>query len=825
MNERYIHIITLILLCLFAQQAHAANKLIQGHVVNAIDNSTVKEATIIVNSRAQHITKADEFGLFALECKQGDTIIVEANGFESLQRVITGKEPTLLTFPLLPINVDLNEVVVKAGKYSKKDNPAVELAKKLIKRRDEGKLESLDYYQRTSSQRVAYGLNDFSAKPDNHILNHYSFLAEYADTVTIDQVERMVLPISITHSIVDESFSKETGHRDTVMTSTHAGLDESFDIEGIQAFLAKMICEVDIFQNDIPFMNNRFVSPLSTIGTTYYKYFLGDSVVIESDSCVILEFTPFTPQAMGFNGRLYVTTDSTLFIKRVELSLPKSINLNFIGDMAVTQTYQLLHGARAPISKELIVEFLIFKNAQTLYAQQSTTYSDYNFATGPSFSGSNNDIINRLHGVDDISQMLRKLRSNKSFFWSEFVIKAFALEYIPTATKASDSYFDIGPIGSLFSSNKLEGFRTRLGGRTTTRLSNHFFLDGYLAMGWKDHKLKYRARAVYSLTPKKQFVEEYPISSITLLHQYDTHLLGHDFLYSQADNILFSFSRAPDDKRLYRRITSFTFKQEIKRGLIFSLSLSHNMYEPTVYVPFIDGYGNLYNNYKAWEITFGMRFSPGEKFLVNYHGRTSVTEDAPIFTLSHTFTPSNTALGTRLSNRTELGMQKRFWLSAAGYIDMIVKASKQWNKVHYFDLLLPNANLTYNIQSESYALLNLMEFINDQQLSWDVTYMLNGAIMNRIPLLKKLKLREVISFRGLWGSLKEDNNPDANPELLQLPPEVVYQSMGKKPYMEIGVGIDNILKLFRIDYVWRLTYRDTPGTDRHGIRFSLHFSF
>lgn len=824
MNERLLHIVTLMLLCLFSQWAQAADKLIQGHVVNAIDKSTVKEATIHVNSRG-HMTKTDDLGLFALECKQGDTINVEANGYESLQRVITGKEPALLSFALMPINVDLNEVVVKAGKYSKKDNPAVELAKKLIKRRDEGKLEDLDFYQRTSSRRVAYGLNNFQAQRDNHILNRYTFLADYADTVTIDQVERPVLPISVTHTVTNESFSMAAGHRDTVLTSTHAGLDESFDQDGIQAFLSKMICEVDIFQNDIPFMNNRFVSPLSTIGTTYYKYFLGDSIVVDGDSCVILEFTPFTPQAMGFNGRLYVTTDTTLFIKRVELSLPKSINLNFIGDMAVTQTYQLLHGARAPISKELIVEFVVFKNAQSLYAQQSTIYNDYHFTTGPSFTSSDNDIIDRLHGVDDISQMLGKLRSNKRFFWSEFAIKAFAQGYFPTAKKASESYFDFGPIGSLFSSNKLEGFRTRLGGRTTTKLSSRFFLDGYLAMGWKDHKLKYRARAVYSFTPKKQFVEEYPISSITLQHHYDTHLLGHDFLYSQADNILFSFSRAPDDKRLYRRITMLTFKQEVKRGLIFSLSLSHNMFEPTVYVPFVDGQGNVFKNYKAWEITFGLRFSPGEKFLVNYHGRSPVTEDAPIFTLTHTFTPSSSALGTRLSNRTEIGMQKRFWLSAAGYVDMIVKASKQWNKVHYFDLLLPNANLTYSLQPESYALLNLMEFINDQQLTWDITYWLNGAIMNRIPIFKKLKLREVISFRGLWGSLKKDNNPNSNPELFQLPPEVVYQSMGKKPYMEMGVGIDNILKLFHIDYVWRLTYRDTPGTDRHGIRFSLHFSF
>ena len=818
------HIALLMVMCLSSLVTGATSLYIQGNVANAVDHTPIANAHVTLNSNI--VTATDDMGLFALEAKRGDTIRIEAHGYEHLQLVIGGNEPVLIQFALMPLNVNLDEVVVSAGKYSKKDNPAVELAKKLIKRRDEGRLDCLDSYSRTCTRRVAYGLNNFWARDDNHVLNRFPYLAQYADTVTIAQERRPVLPISVTHSIVNEQGGKTVSKRDSTISTSHAGLDENFDITGIQNFLSKMTGEVDIFQNDVPLMNNRFVSPLSTIGTTYYKYFLGDTVIVDGDRCVQLEFTPFTPQAMGFNGKLCVTADSSLFIKRVELSLPKSINLNFTGNMTVTQSFDRAHcGTRLPKEEEMIVEFKIFEKAQSLYAQQNATYSDYTINGSTSTASTHSSGMENLTSVDSVQNMLSKLRSNKRFFWSEFAIKAMVKGYVPTAAREQDSYVDIGPVFSAFSYNKLEGFRTRIGARTTTRFNRNLFLNGYVAIGWKNFKVNYLARAVYSFTPKQQFIEEYPIRAITLLHHRDTHLLGHDFFSSQADNILFSIARTPDDKRLYRRLTSLSYKHEILRNFIVDLSVSHNTLEATEFVPFIDGNGVERERYKAWQLGINLRYSPSEKYILSYEGRSQVTDDAPVFILSHSFTPGNKKAGTRLSNRTELGFQKRFWLSAAGYLDMIVKASKQWNKVHFLDLIIPNANCTYNIAPESFSLLNVMEFINDQQLQWDVTYHLNGAIFNRIPLFKKLRLREVVSFRGLWGSLKDDNNPALDPDLLRLPPEVVFHSMGKKPYMEMSVGIDNIVRILRLDYVWRLTYRDTPGVDHRGFRFMLHFSF
>ena len=176
-------------------------------------------------------------------------------------------------------------------------------------------------------------------------------------------------------------------------------------------------------------------------------------------------------------------------------------------------------------------------------------------------------------------------------------------------------------------------------------------------------------------------------------------------------------------------------------------------------------------------------------------------------------------------HRTEVGLQKRFWFSAFGYLDVIAKGGKVWNKVPWPLLLLPNANLTYTIQKESYTNMNALEFINDEYASWDITYYMNGNLLNRIPLIRKLQWREVFCFRGLWGHLTDKNNPMKHPtEGLYSFPAGTH-AMGRTPYMEASVGIENIFKFLRVDYVWRMSYRDLPGIQRRGVRMTMSLSF
>ena len=328
----------------------------------------------------------------------------------------------------------------------------------------------------------------------------------------------------------------------------------------------------------------------------------------------------------------------------------------------------------------------------------------------------------------------------------------------------------------------------------------------------------------YSFNEKKHLDMEFPINSLRLRHEYDVDRLGQNYLYTSSDNVFLALKRQPDDKIAYRRLTELEYKLETPSQFSVAAAFQHIIHEATEKIPFDYADGTSRSRYTEAGFKLTLRYAHGEKFYQTRNYRFPINIDAPIVTLTHTFMPKGFLGSLFTLNKTELGVQKRFWFSAFGYSDVIVKAAKIWSRVSYPDLLLPNANLSYTIQPESYSLMNAMEFANDQYLSWDLTYWGNGILFNRLPLIKKLKLREVVSFRGLWGSLTDKNNPELNGDLFLFPEYTGCRPMDSTPYMEMGVGLDNILTFLRVDYVWRLTYR-TPGVDRSGIRIRLHFNF
>lgn len=176
-------------------------------------------------------------------------------------------------------------------------------------------------------------------------------------------------------------------------------------------------------------------------------------------------------------------------------------------------------------------------------------------------------------------------------------------------------------------------------------------------------------------------------------------------------------------------------------------------------------------------------------------------------------------------NRTEFAFEQRYFFSSWGYLDVVAAAGHVWDRTSYTNLLVPNTNISYIVQTREFALLNPLEFVNDTDASLHLTYWLNGAILNYIPYVKKLKLREVVSFHALWGHLSDRNNPALHPDLLRFPGAVCAKGMGKVPYMEMSVGLDNIFRLFRVDYVRRLNYLNNPGIDKWTIQIGLHFNF
>ena len=633
-------------------------------------------------------------------------------------------------------------------------------------------------------------------------------------------------------------------HKQVILGTKSAGIDERIDQENVKKVLDDFMGEIDIFQNDVTLLTNRFVSPLSRIAVDFYKFYLNDTVMVDGERCAVLSFVPFTPQTFGFLGRLYVSLeDTTMFIKRVSMGVPHDINLNYVEHMSIEQDFERApNGARLKVRDNVEVSFKIMPGLPEVFARRETVYRGHNFERpeGGVFNFKAERAVegSAAYMPDEFWQeyrpanahttaatmkgLMQRLRGSKLFYWAEQVVVVLVNGYIPTA---KESKLDIGPLNTLISGNSLEGVRLRLGGMTTVNLSRHWFARGYLAYGTRDKKFKYMGSLEYSFMPKKSLDQEFPIHSVRLTHKYDVDKLAQHYLYTNQDNVFLTLRRHKDVRMQYLRTTRLEYRREWYNHLSIALGIEHNVHEATQYVPFVYNDGTSRQRYTQAGFTAQLRFAPGETFYQARSYRIPINMDAPIVTLTQTYMPKGFMGSLHEVNKTEIGLQKRFWFSAFGYADVIVKGEKVWSKVAYPDLLMPNVNLSYTIQPESYTLMKPMEFINDQALSWDLTYWGNGILMNRLPLIKRLRLREVLTLRGIWGSLSDKNNPALNGDIFQFPSDVSCRAMGNEPYIEAGVGIDNILTILRVDYVWRVTYRDNAGTDRRGIRIQLHFNF
>lgn len=815
---------------------------ITGLVRDSLTHDGIPYASISLMGTSEGTLATDRGGFTVNSRARFSKLRVTAMGYKPKEVEIKPGQGSVVLIDLTATGVELSELVVHKGKekYSKKDNPAVDMIKKLRERRDDNDPRRLPHYGYTQYERMMLGfgnLDDIMSKPEEQ-----AWIEQYADTSLL--TGKRILPISIKETVARDHYGAN-GHKQVILGTSNAGIDERIDQENIKKILDDFMGEIDIFQNDVTLLTNRFVSPLSRIAVDFYKFYLNDTVDVDGERCAVLSFVPFTPQTFGFLGRLYVSLeDTTTFVKRVEMGVPYDINLNYVERMSIVQDFERAADGvtRLKVRDNVEVSFKIMSGVPEAFARRETSYRDHNFERPEgsvfNFKGEQASSNGAAFMPDEFWQeyrpahvrttaatmqgLMKRLRGSKLFYWAEQVIVMMVNGYIPTARV---SKVDLGPLNTLVSGNSLEGLRLRLGGMTNVNLSRHWFARGYAAYGFRDKKFKYMGSLEYSFIPKKAMDQEFPIHSLRLTHRYDVDKLAQHYLYTNQDNMFLTLRRHKDVRMQYLRTTRLEYRHEWYNHFSIALGIEHNIHEATKYVPFIYGDGTSRQRYTQAGFTAQLRFAPGETFYQARSYRIPINMDAPIITLTQTYMPKGFMGSLHEVNKTELGLQKRFWFSAFGYADVIVKGEKIWSQVAYPDLLMPNVNISYTIQPESYALMKPMEFINDQALMWDLTYWGNGILMNRLPLVKRLRLREVLTLRGLWGSLSDKNDPTRTGGLFRFPDDVPCQPMGGKPYIEAGVGLDNILTVLRIDYVWRLTYRDHAGTDRHGIRIALHFNF
>jgi len=745
----------------------------------------------------------------------------------------------------------------KREKHSRKNNPAVELMKKVIAHKKNNKLSENDYYQYNKYQKITMSLNDVT--PEMLEKGMYKKMPFLKDQIELcEETNKFILPISVDETASQKIYRKHPKSEKTIikgMSST--GVNELFATgDMLSTVLKDVFTDVNIYDNDIRLLQYPFISPISSSDAiSFYKFYIMDTTFVDKDKCFHLTFVPNNSQDFGFTGHLYVLADSSYTVKKCTMNLPKKSGVNFVDNMDIIQEFeQLPNGEWVLKTDDMIVEMTLMKIMQGFQIRRTTRYSDYAFDELPQQlfkrKGAEikeadammrgDDFWNQYRPVpltqteSSMDMLVKRLEQMPGFKYVIFVLKAFIENFVETGTKEHPSKVDIGPVNTMISNNYIDGLRLRMSAQTTANLNPHLFFKGYYAYGFKDHRSKYMGEVEYSFNKKEYLPREFPKNSITFSYQYDVMSPTDKFLKTDKDNVFVSFKTSTVDQMSYVRNIALKYENETQFGLKTTVEVKHSTDEPTGGLAYItnDDQKTLVPEIQTMEASLAFRYAPGETFVNTKQRRIPVSFDAPVFTLSHTTGFKGVLGGEYNFNLTEVGLYKRFWFSSWGKIDMFVKGGAQWNKVPFPLLIMPAANLSYILQRETFNLINNMEFLNDRYASLDVSWDLNGKIFNRIPLLKKLKWREAIGFKMLYGHLTDKNNPMKHPgdsELFLFPTRdgrpTSFVMDPKTPYMECSVGIHNIFKILHIDYVRRLNYLDHPDANKWGVRFMVMMTF
>lgn len=831
-----------------ASGAEPARTFIRGIVRDSVSTQGLPYASVTVNPGGV-TTVADSRGLFELNLPpDAHTITARCQGYAGKTIPIKHSSLNLYDINLSPQAEELKEVVVKRKRYSKRNNPAVDFVRRIRNARDLSDLHRNDYYSYDRYERTTLALNDFDTTATSAWLKSMPFLIEHVDTSMISG--QPVLNLSLKEKATTEYWQKDGDRSRTVLRGTrNSGIDEFVNQDNVTAVLGNIFRETDLYEGNIKLINNSFVSPLAPVAPDFYRFYLVDSAAVVPGSDkphIALAFYPQNKSYFGFSGHLYVPReDTTMFITRVEMKAPKEMNLNFIKDLSIVQTFDRApDGSRLKTSDDMMMVLYAVSGLPDFYVTRRISYRSHSFerpADADSiFSLPANESPERSMKRDSVfwaqeatrplpegenmtHMLMQRMRQKPIVYWGEKVLHAITENYIPIG---KNSKFDPGPITSIASYNSLEGLRLRGGGMTTANLSRHWFGRGYIAHGFKDHRWKYGAEVEYTFEPRQYHSREFPIHSLRLSHRYDVDRLGTRTPHTSSDNAVLSLQRMSDPHYSYLRETNLKYTLELLCNFSVTADISHRQQNRSRFLSFIRPDGTEMPHYSMTEFAVTLGYAPGARYLQSRNGRAYVDSEVPVFSLTHRFAPKGVA-GSRYGlNRTELSVSKQFDLFIAGRLYLDIAAGHVWGSSPFTELLIPHANLSYTIQRGTFALMNPMEFINTSFVSWHATWQLRGALLNLIPVVRRAGLREVVSFCGLLGHRSRRAEPTLANMLPLLPADINTTQMSGRPYMEISAGLTNIFKLFRVDYVWRLSYRDVPyPIDRHGIRVGLHISF
>jgi hypothetical protein len=820
--------------------------IVKGFIRDAVTKRPMPLVTVVFKDGKG--VSSDDNGSYSITTRnmKFTTVIFSYVGYVSVtQKIKPGEEQSINID--LELNSSMKEVIIKKGrgKYRNKNNPAVELIDRVIENKEKNRITAYDYVQYQEYEKIALSLAN---KPEkimkNKLFRSFKFIMENVDTTTVPG--KSLLPIYIEENIADKYYRKEPyEQKERILGEKKVNYGDFIDNAGISSYIKSLYADINIYDNNIPLLQQQFLSPIADMGPAFYRYYIRDTTELDGVKLIRLYFTPKNPNDLIFRGIMFITLDGNYSIQKIEMSISKRANVNWTRELQIKQDFEKGPDGRYHVIKsDMFTEFtLVNSSSGSMYGERLVSFKDFKI---------NQPAPDSIYKAKDIVKLFDETQPSSDSFWvskrhtplSNVEAKAYYnidtlkntkkfKTFMTVITALFTGYvvlgdYELGNTNTFYSFNPVEGFRLRIGGRSTPKFNNRIYFDNYLAYGFKDKRYKYGVGATYSFNKKSIYA--FPLHYLRMGYQYEMKIPGQELQFVQEDNFLLSFKRGKNDKWFYNRVFKTDYVHEFGKNITTTLGFKHTQQEPAG--PQLGGaisYVKPQNptdtipGITTTEFSTELRWAPGEQFYQGKNYRIPIVNKYPIFKLRYITGVKGLFNGDYNYHNFNLYAEKRFYMSQLGFTDITTEGGYIIGQVPFSLLTVHRANQTFGYQLNSYNMMNFLEFVSDKYYAVNFDVHFNGFFLNKVPLLRNFKLREVASAKLLWGSVRDENNPAKNPEVFKFMPDTYTLDNG--PYVEVSVGLANIFKLIRLDLIKRITYLDHPGITTWGLRTRVRFEF
>jgi hypothetical protein len=815
-----------------------------GQVLDAKTGEPLVYVSVQFNDGTAGVT-SDNYGRFLLE-KLGDASSVKVSyiGYETQIIAIKTRQINEISVKLVESSSLLREITVKPEKYKRK-NPAVDLVRQVFLHKDKNRKEGLPFYEVDTHEKLRFDLNGVTEKfKKKWYFRRFQYAFTFCDTNPVNK--RVKLPMFFRERLLTTYFRQTPiSKKEKLRAERQTAFRDSYDLdkEGISNYINMISTDIDIYEPTITLLDKQFIGPLSSTATAFYKFYILDTITIDSQRFASVFFAPHNKNDLAFMGTMLVALDSTYAVKSVDMGISKDINLNWVKDIKIKQDFDFVtdSNARRLLVRrdELVFDLTILKkeSGRSFLVTKKNVYQKFllNQPQPDTFYQGKTKILrdtgkmertpvywqkNRIDSLtpieSNIETMLDSIKSIKIVKILNSAVPILASGYV------NIGLLQLGSIGGLLRFNGVEGTRYQLALRTNDRYFNKFRVRVYAGYGVKDADWKYGISTSFAFKGTRP--GKYPLNQLSTSFDRDLYLPGLSYNNDQA--ISNSLQTTANNRLLLNRIVRSDYARDYGNGFSYTIG---GTWREVSEAGIANEEQNTGNQTITTELNASMRFAPNEKFYQNYDERVTISSRFPVISMQYRAGLKGVLGGEYAYQRVSLRTEKTFHVAPFGKSRWFLEGGAVFGKASYPLLEIHRANQSYFFMNSAFSLMNYLEFVSDRYAVLHINHDFEGVLLNRIPLIKKLHWREGFTFKALYGTLTEKNVPTPTNGLLPFPVDAsnrsLTQALGNQPYLEMGAGVGNIFGFLRIEYIWRLTYKDLPNAQKQGIKFMLNASF